>query len=211
MWTLACTGTQLKACGNELQLLLPPTHCLALVAGAHFVACSAASSCTRCGQMHYNYNIFKVWHAAAGARWLGPSIMPQRISALSISGRHLPHNGTMVRLKSVRCARLALSGRHTDTHTGTHSHTHLPVHKGHFRCELHKVSSSLVALPAPFSFPLSPLWSLCCAMFSRCKSLLGLLERVFQLHLTSFPPLPMCVYVCVCVSVYAHPFGKNCA
>lgn len=68
MWTLACTGTQLKACGNELQLLLPPTHCLALVAGAHFVACSAASSCTRCGQMHYNYNIFKVWHAAAGAR-----------------------------------------------------------------------------------------------------------------------------------------------
>lgn len=41
-------------------------------------------------------------------------------------------------------------------HTHTHSQTHIPVHKGHFRCELHKVSLSLVALPAPSSFSLCP-------------------------------------------------------
>lgn len=205
MWTLACTGTQLKACGNEPQLLLPPTHCLALVAGAHFVACSAASSCTRCGQMHYNYNIFKVWHAAAGARWLGPSIMPQRISALSISGRHLPHNGTMVRLKSVRCARLALSGRYTHTQ----AHTHIPIYlcirvTSVVSCTKCPQVWSHCLLPSPFHSPHFDHFAV------RCFQDVNLFWGCSSVFFNSTWPASL-LFLCVCVSVYAHPFGKNCA
>lgn len=130
--------------------------------------------------------------------------MPQRIPALSIGGRQLQHNGTTVRMKCVRCARLALSG----SHTHTHSQTHIPVHKGHFRCELHKVSLSLVALPAPSSFSLCPpRRTLYFDHFAvRCfqgENLFRVCSSVFQrkLHLTSFPPLPMCVGVCLCMRI----------
>lgn len=142
--TLACVGTQLKDCGNELQLLLPlvpvllpPTHCVALAAGVHLVACSAASSCIRYGQMHYNYNIFKVWQAAGAIDNAAAHIpfVNQRAAAAAQWDHGAYEECAMCTTCVVR--------------QSTHSLTHLPVHKGHFRCELHKVSSSLVALPAP--------------------------------------------------------------
>lgn len=203
--TLACTGTQLKACGNELQLLplVPPTHCVALAAGAHLVACSPAPSCTRCGQMHYNYNIFKAWQVAGDARWQGPSIMPQRIPALSINGRQLQHNGTTVRMKCVRCARLALSGSHTHTHTLTDPYTcaqgSLPLWAAQSVLKSGRIACPLLL------FPLPPRHTLHFDHFAvRCfqgENLFRVCSSVFQrkLHLTSFPPLPMCVCVCVCV------------
>lgn len=205
--TLACTGTQLKACGNELQLLplVPPTHCVALAAGAHLVACSPAPSCTRCGQMHYNYNIFKAWQVAGDARWQGPSIMPQRIPALSISGRQLQHNGTTVRMKCVRCARLALSGSHTHTHTLTDPYTcaqgSLPLWAAQSVLKSGRIACPLLL------FPLPPRHTLHFDHFAvRCfqgENLFRVCSSVFQrkLHLTSFPPLPMCVCLCLCMRI----------
>lgn len=113
--TLACVGTQLKDCGNELQLLLPlvpvllpPTHWAFIWSlvqlrpvASGTAKCITITTYLRCGRQQ------------------GPSIMPQRIFPLSISRRQLLHNGTTVRMKSVRCARLALSGSQP---------THLPIY-----------------------------------------------------------------------------------